>query len=58
MHIFGEAVPRRLPAVIDRIGAIVEQPKFFPAFSGRKNLQLLAAAISAQRPGSTRCSTR
>ena len=47
MQVFGEDVPRRLPDVIDRIGAIVEQPKFFPAFSGRKNLQLLASGIGA-----------
>jgi ABC-2 type transport system ATP-binding protein len=47
MQIFGEDVPRRLPEVIDRIGAIVEQPKFFPSFSGRKNLHLLASGIGA-----------
>ena len=35
--------------IIDRVGAIVEQPKFFPAFSGQKNLQLLARAIGAPR---------
>ena len=47
MEVFGEDVPQRLPNVIDRIGAIVEQPKFFPSFSGRKNLQLLASGIGA-----------
>jgi ABC-type multidrug transport system ATPase subunit len=47
MQVFGEDVPERLPDVIDRIGAIVEQPKFFPSFSGRKNLQLLASGIGA-----------
>jgi ABC-2 type transport system ATP-binding protein len=31
------------------VGAIVESPKFFPAFSGRKNLQLLAEAIGRPR---------
>jgi ABC-2 type transport system ATP-binding protein len=45
MEIFGHKVPDELPAVIDRVGAIVESPKFFPTFSGRKNLQLLAAGI-------------
>ncbi len=50
MRLFDSDVPRHLPAVVDRVGAIVEQPKFFPAFSGRKNLQLLAQAIGA-RPG-------
>src|SRR3954453_16898461 len=41
MAIFGQPVPARLPQVVGSIGAIVEQPKFFPAFSGRRNLQLL-----------------
>ena len=31
-EVFGEEVPVRLPRVIDRVGAIVESPKFFPAF--------------------------
>ncbi len=39
--------PAALPRVIGRIGAIVEQPKFFPAFSGRRNLELLATGIQA-----------
>ena len=33
-EVFGDEVPRRLPHVIDRVGAIVESPKFFPAFTG------------------------
>jgi ABC-type multidrug transport system ATPase subunit len=47
MRIFDAVVPRALPSVIGRVGAIVEQPRFFPAFSGRKNLELLAQAIRA-----------
>ncbi len=42
MSLFGTTVPRGLPQVIDRVGAVVEMPKFSPNFSGRKNLQLLA----------------
>ena len=49
MHLFGQEVPRHLPEVVGRVGAIVESPKFFPAFSGRKNLQLLAEAIGRPR---------
>lgn len=49
MHIFGAPVPQRLPHVIDRIGAIVESPKFFPAFSAEQNLRLLADAIATPR---------
>jgi ABC-type multidrug transport system ATPase subunit len=48
-ELFGEQVPRRLPRVIDRVGAIVESPKFFPAFTARQNLSLLAAAIGSPR---------
>ncbi|WP_315094409.1 ATP-binding cassette domain-containing protein [uncultured Cellulomonas sp.] len=47
MALFGEQVPERLPQVIGRVGAIVEQPRFFPSFSGRKNLLMLARAIDA-----------
>ncbi len=47
MTLFGQTVPQHLPAVIGRVGAIVEQPKFFPQFSARRNLELLAGAIGA-----------
>ncbi len=47
MHLFGQEVPRHLPAVIDRIGAVVESPKFSSNFSGRRNLLLLARSIGA-----------
>jgi ABC-2 type transport system ATP-binding protein len=45
MSIFGHPVPEQLPDVVGQVGAIVESPKFFPAFTGRKNLLLLAEAI-------------
>lgn len=45
MRLFGEPVPRRLPDVIDRVGAVVEAPKFSPHLSGRRNLMLLAGII-------------
>jgi ABC-2 type transport system ATP-binding protein len=48
-EILGHDVPGSLPAIIDRVGAIVESPKFFPAFSARQNLQLLANAIGSPR---------
>lgn len=47
MHLFGQEVPRHLPQVVGRVGAIVEHPKFFPTFSARRNLELLAGAIGA-----------
>jgi ABC-2 type transport system ATP-binding protein len=49
IRIFDHEVPLAINEVISRVGAIVEQPKFFPAFSGQKNLQLLATAIGAPR---------
>ncbi|MHB1063877.1 MAG: ABC transporter ATP-binding protein [Georgenia sp.] len=49
MRIFDQPVPERLPDVVGRVGAIVESPKFFPAFTGVKNLSLLADAIGAPR---------
>jgi len=49
MTIFGSEIPKHLPEVVDRVGAIVESPKFFPAFTGRKNLQLLAETIGRPR---------
>ncbi|MGH8877483.1 MAG: ABC transporter ATP-binding protein [Stackebrandtia sp.] len=42
MRIFGEAVPQRLPQVINRVGAVVESPQFFKHFTGYKTLSLLA----------------
>jgi ABC-type multidrug transport system ATPase subunit len=45
MRLFGTDVPRALPQVIDRIGAVVESPKFSPTFTGRQNLLLLARTL-------------
>ena len=47
MRLFGEPVPHHLPNVIDRVGAVVESPKFSPNFTGRQNLLLLARSIGA-----------
>ena len=47
MRVFGHHVPDELPLVVGRVGAIVEAPKLFPAFSGRRNLTLLADGIGA-----------
>jgi len=51
MRLFGKPVPRHLPEVMDRVGAVVEQPKFVPTFSGRKNLSLLARSIGVPSSG-------
>lgn len=41
-RLFGANSPRELAKVLPRVGSIVEAPAFFPTFSGRKNLLLLA----------------
>jgi ABC-2 type transport system ATP-binding protein len=48
MRLFGEPVPRRLPLVMPRVGAVVEQPKFVPSFTGRHNLTLLAHSVGVR----------
>ncbi|GAA1808261.1 ABC transporter ATP-binding protein [Nocardioides hankookensis] len=47
MRLFGEPVPARLPAVVGRVGAVVESPKFSPNITGRQNLLLLSRSIGA-----------
>lgn len=42
LRLLGRRVPDGLPDVIAHVGALVETPLFFPAFSGRLNLTLLA----------------
>jgi ABC-2 type transport system ATP-binding protein len=51
LRLLGQPVPQALPQVIGGVGALVETPLFFPAFSGRLNLRLLAdtAGVTATR---------
>ncbi|MET7470171.1 ATP-binding cassette domain-containing protein [Micromonospora sp. NPDC005599] len=44
MAILGQELPHSLPAVAGQVGAIVESPQFFPHFSARDTLGLLAQA--------------
>lgn len=44
LHMLGHPVPNDLPRIIGRVGALVETPLFFPAFTARRNLTLLARA--------------
>jgi ABC-2 type transport system ATP-binding protein len=44
MRILGEEVPAALPRVAPHVGAIVESPQFFPFFTARDTLSLLADA--------------
>jgi ABC-2 type transport system ATP-binding protein len=49
IRLFGRPVPQHLPEVIDRIGAVVEEPRFTPGFSGRRNLRLLAGTLGLDK---------
>lgn len=42
VRVLGADVPRGLPHVVGSVGALVETPQLFPAFSGRRNLAVLA----------------
>ena len=50
LRLLGEAVPQALPRVIGSVGALVETPLFFPTFSGRLNLELLAETAGVAAP--------
>jgi ABC-2 type transport system ATP-binding protein len=47
--ILGTSVPHGLSDVIGTVGSIVETPAFFPGFSARRNLELLATATGLSR---------
>jgi len=44
MSLLGYPVPRHRDAALARIGAIVDEPRFYSHLTGRQNLRLLAAA--------------
>lgn len=50
LRLFDRVVPDALPEVIGDIGALVETPLFFPTFSGRRNLELLAMTAGVPKP--------
>jgi len=45
VELLGTDTSKGLHHVIDRIGALVETPKFFPTFSGRKNLRMFGGVV-------------
>ena len=44
MRLLGRSVPAERAAALVRVGAIVEEPKFFDYLTGRENLRVIAAA--------------
>ncbi|WP_051683769.1 ABC transporter ATP-binding protein [Blastococcus sp. URHD0036] len=55
IRLLDRPVPAGLPDVIGGVGALVETPLFFPGFSGRLNLQLLAEAAGLPRTRVEEC---
>jgi ABC-2 type transport system ATP-binding protein len=49
LRLLGEPVPQALPRVVGAVGALVETPLFFPSFTGRLNLRLLAETAKVPR---------
>ena len=43
MHLLGHPVPAERSLALQRVGAIVEEPRFHPFLTGRENLRLVAA---------------
>lgn len=55
IRLLDRPVPGGLPEVIGDVGALVETPLFFPGFSGRLNLRLLAEAAGVSRARVEHC---
>jgi len=49
VRLLGRPVPAALPELVAQVGALVETPLFFPSFSGRLNLRLLAQTAGLAR---------
>ena len=49
VRLLGNPVPEALPAAVEKVGSLVEAPQFFPTFSGRRNLTLLADVAALPR---------
>ncbi|HET6173521.1 MAG TPA: ATP-binding cassette domain-containing protein, partial [Gaiellales bacterium] len=43
IHLRGFAVPHDIRSALSRVGGIVEEPRFYPYLSGRRNLDIWAA---------------
>ena len=55
LRLLGRPVPAALPEVLGQVGALVETPLFFPTFTGRLNLQLLAETAGVGRSRVEEC---
>jgi ABC-2 type transport system ATP-binding protein len=48
-HLFGHAVPGQLPAVLRRVGALVETPGVMPGMTAEQTLMVLARSVGIGR---------
>jgi ABC-2 type transport system ATP-binding protein len=48
MSLLGRPVPAQRAQALQRVGAIIEEPRFHPHLSGRENLKVIAAARGPQ----------
>ncbi|MGZ4568609.1 MAG: ATP-binding cassette domain-containing protein, partial [Blastococcus sp.] len=55
IRLLDQPVPTGLPGVIGGVGALVETPLFFPGFTGRLNLRLLAETAGVSRARVEEC---
>src|SRR5271165_5589372 len=51
MSLLGHPVPAERATALERVGAIVEDPRFHPHLSGRENLRIVAALRSPEAFG-------
>jgi ABC-2 type transport system ATP-binding protein len=47
IHVRGREVPRDVRSALSGVGAIVEEPRFYPYLSGRRNLEVAAGFVGA-----------
>jgi ABC-2 type transport system ATP-binding protein len=47
LEVFGRSWPRDVDATLEGVAGFIESPKFYPALTGRRNLQLLAGLDGA-----------
>ncbi|MBG6191073.1 ABC-2 type transport system ATP-binding protein [Arthrobacter sp. CAN_A212] len=57
VEVLGRSIPKHLPEVLPRVGALVEGPGFYPFLSGRANLHRLDAADRFVDPSTRRSRT-
>ena len=54
MSLLGIPVPAQREPALARVGAIVDEPRFYPHLTGRQNLRLLAAARGGEAASGSR----